>query len=273
MTPDKTAAPPCFYEDPQDLTKSLLFRAVCDNDSKAINQVLNENTEFDINSQINDEETALLIAAKFTCYNAVETLLKRGADVKSRGKHGYQAIHHACSAQGVKVLNALVQKDEDVVNETCNKGWSPLHIAAKQGKLKNVEFLINNGSQLNAVTDAKNSALILALASGHKDVADYLLSQEKIDVNIANSQGVTAFHQAALLNDSNIVMSLVYAGADANVESKKSAKTNKSYTPFQLIKSKEIKNMIDFTSLPGSSASFSTASSLSNPTLSFLATK
>lgn len=52
---------------------------------------------------------------------------------------------------------------------------SPLHWAAKEGRLGIVEMLINRGARVNATNMGDDTPLHLAVAHGHKDVVAVVL--------------------------------------------------------------------------------------------------
>ncbi len=143
-----------------------------------------------------------------------------------------------------------------MVHETCDGGKSALHIAAHKGNIDVAKCLIDHGADINYVTPMGNSALIIALEGGQRNFASYLLSQENIDVNISNFEGATALHRAAILNDCNLIIDLIYAGADAEMA------TNNGDLPIDFTTSIEAENIINFSCLPSSSASITDATHL-----------
>ena len=54
-------------------------------------------------------------------------------------------------------------------------GFSPLHWAAKEGRLIIGEMLINKGARINSTNMGDDTALHLASAHGHRDVVMLLL--------------------------------------------------------------------------------------------------
>ncbi len=72
----------------------------------------------------------------------------------------------------------------------------PLIIAARNGQLKVVEFLLARGADVN-VRDKSNgaTALIVAAREGHLQVVDLLL-KKGADANASDSSGNTAFSEA-----------------------------------------------------------------------------
>jgi len=61
-----------------------------------------------------------------------------------------------------------------------------------------VKWLLDNGAELNALTKSGAPAFSVAANEGSKDTVEYLLEREGIKVNLADDNGCTALHVAAL---------------------------------------------------------------------------
>lgn len=48
-------------------------------------------------------------------------------------------------------------------------------IAANKGKMREVEFLVSHGTDVNAMTNGGCTALMFAAEKGHHDIVDFLL--------------------------------------------------------------------------------------------------
>ena len=55
--------------------------------------------------------------------------------------------------------------------------FPPLHTAAAAGQLEAALFLLDNGAQINRVSDFENTALNMAASDGHKEVVRLLLER------------------------------------------------------------------------------------------------
>lgn len=93
-----------------------------------------------------------------------------------------------------------------------NDGWTALMVAARYGRLSMVNWLIDNGAEMNAVNHRGYSALYLAVHQRHADVVRRLL-RESPDVDRVNSDGMPLIHYA--LPDLEILTLLLDAGANA----------------------------------------------------------
>ena len=81
------------------------------------------------------------------------------------------------------------------VSGTAQGGYSPLMFAARQGDLATTRLLLASGADVNAESGADGSALVIASAAGHEDLA-LLLLDTGADPASADAGGVTALHYA-----------------------------------------------------------------------------
>ena len=75
-------------------------------------------------------------------------------------------------------------------------GMSPLLYAARQGNLEAASALLEGGANVNEPSGSEHTtALVLAIANGHYDLARLLL-EHGADANLANEQGLTPLYAA-----------------------------------------------------------------------------
>jgi len=97
-----------------------------------------------------------------------------------------------------------------------------LIIAARKGRITDVETLLAKGANVNAVTAAGKSSLMGAAIYGNQRVVNLLVS-EGADVNAKDKSGSTALIDAAFSGNVSIVRSLLAKGADPKVKAKNGA--------------------------------------------------
>ncbi len=113
---------------------------------------LDENEQKQLTTaQFEDNDTALIIAAKAGAKDSVDLLLKAGAEIEASDINGSTALH-----------------------------W-----AAQRGHLDVVKLLIANNAEINATGAGKNTALHFAVSSGHADVVATLLDMGA-DITVKN---------------------------------------------------------------------------------------
>lgn len=99
-----------------------------------------------------------------------------------------------------------------------DRGWTPLHIAARKGDLEEVRRLLNEGVDVNQISrghkDTGATALHLAAAGGHIDIMDELLERGcNIDARTRVGCGWTPLHHAAKERNKKAIRFLIENGA------------------------------------------------------------
>ncbi|NXX73815.1 BARD1 protein, partial [Urocolius indicus] len=95
-------------------------------------------------------ETLLHVASIKGDLEAVEQLLKNGADPNVKDHAGWTPLHEACNHGHKEVVELLLQY-KALVNTTGYQNDSPLHDAAKNGHVSIVELLLLHGASRDAV--------------------------------------------------------------------------------------------------------------------------
>ena len=84
-------------------------------------------------------------------------------------------------------------------------GRTPMHLAAKFGRLARVQELIRVGGDPNASDRSMQTPLHYAVRSGHTQVIECLLALPHVDANIMDAAGMTPLHHAAFYGLSSAV--------------------------------------------------------------------
>ncbi len=114
-----------------------------------------------------------------------------------------------------KLMTYGVSINKTDANSLDKYGIPILIKAAESGKLKVVQYLVDNGADIHLRTKFENTALMGASLFGYLDVVEYLISRGA-NINDRNAGGETALMRAAGQRHLEIVKCLLQNGADIN---------------------------------------------------------
>ena len=196
-------------------------------------------------------ETPLMVAARSGYAEVVEQLLARKANPNTHGARGQTALMWAVAEKHsdvVKVLlahNVDIQARSDVWTDVqavpphsilaYNKaiphgGETALMFAARAGDLTSAKLLVAAGANVNDQDAWGVSATVLAVHSGYRDLAEFLL-EKGADPNQA-AAGFTALQEAIMRRDEQLVSALLGHGADPNAPLRTWTPTRRSSKDF-----------------------------------------
>jgi ankyrin repeat protein len=164
--------------------------------------------------------TPLIDCARFGGDEAVQALLKAGADVNARdSRRGQNALMWAAAERHPAVVRLLLAAKADVhtrsrrlqadgfkpmvfagnaaadVQVTSPGGFTALMFAARNGDIEAAQQLIAAGAKLNDASPEYGTPLVMAAAAGHEKLA-LLLLEKGADPNASDAGGVTPLHYA-----------------------------------------------------------------------------
>lgn len=174
----------------------------------------------DPNTTMAEGDTALMTAARTGKVDAVRVLVRRGAQVNVQEKwKGQTALMWAAAANNAATVEALIEAGADVhartkyhtvplsstggfgrrsernSDVTKQSGFEALHFAVRAGALDAVKVILRSGASVHDTTADGTGVLVMAIASTHYTLANFLLEQGA-DAN-ARAQGWTPLHQIA----------------------------------------------------------------------------
>ena len=113
-------------------------------------------------------------AAKSGDVAKLQQLIDSGAKVDELRKgDDATALHVAAYAGKLNAVEALVKAGADVDAHTA-AGYTPLHLAALKGHVDVVDFLLKHGAEIDAISADGDTPLHLAAASGNMEVVQHL---------------------------------------------------------------------------------------------------
>ena len=136
-------------------------------------------SEFDINSKDENGATILHRFTKKGDIAGVKSLLEHEADFNATDNEDRSPLHYAIIHRHKKIAKLLV--NHLTINSSDKNGFTPLHLAALQDDTELIDFLIDNGAEINE-RDAQEGCTPLHIATlyGSKKVFSFSLITEQI---------------------------------------------------------------------------------------------
>lgn len=162
----------------------------------------------------------LSMSVKFIRKNLFEWLFStKFKDISHSDLKGLSPIHYACESGCVSALLICLDNNIDP-NISFNTGWSPLHIAAKNGQSSILRILTSHQQIKINKTDAHGwTALHWAASNMHPNSVRILLRHPEINVNIIDKEGQSPLHWAAKNGLPDVITALLSHG-NINVNSR-----------------------------------------------------
>ena len=108
--------------------------------------------------------------------------------------------------------DTVTVKDRPPVNR--EKGWTPLHVAVRFGRVAFVEALIARGAEVGPLTEKGRTPLAVAAIYGHEKLAQVLINASGAELNLADHEGRTPFDYASDERHIDVLRVLINAGFD-----------------------------------------------------------
>ncbi|MCD4652545.1 ankyrin repeat domain-containing protein [bacterium] len=188
---------------------TLLHRAVYFADVDLIQFLLDKG--LDINAKNLDGQTPLYLIGGKERFNFATYLIEKGAKIDIIINSGRSMLHQSCLWDDLKLLTLFVSKGLDI-NLTDHQGMTPLHLAANLNRRDIVRYLIKQGAK-------GDTLLSLAIRSRRKELFGFLF-ENNADPGLADNNGITPLHYAAMQWDSYYITQLLEINLDSDVRDK-----------------------------------------------------
>lgn len=167
--------------------------------------------------------TPYMVAAANGHDDVIFALSDSDANCDARDNRGDTALIYAIVNNQTKTALGLIEAGAQLEHGFCE---SPITLACENNNFEIVEALIEENVNINIVDSDGNTPLIKAVSCGHNKIA-LLLIKNGADVNAVDSNGYSALYYAfeALEEYSDVVVSLLHAGANPNITDKTACDT------------------------------------------------
>jgi ankyrin repeat protein len=187
-----------------------------------------DSPQIDVDYRLDDDSTALFLAANVGDAKAVEALLAKGASQNLERHDGLLPIHIALKNGRVPVARMLFKHlppelRSNLANAQLSNGLAPIFYAVLDGNIAAIELLMEHNVNLNLPGLHGETPLMMAIRNGEDKVADFLITQiaampPTLDsppslLDIPNEDGETALMIAARLDLFKLAESLIKQGA------------------------------------------------------------
>jgi ankyrin repeat protein len=128
---------------------------------------------------------------------------------------GAEEIHDAVKKGDLAAVQAILDARPDSLKAVNERGYTPLHVAAFEGRLKIASLLIEKGADFEAKNPTGFTPLFLAIL-GQKPEAVRLLLENGADVNAQTRFQTTPLFSATESGNAQVIRLLIDRGADVN---------------------------------------------------------
>ena len=182
-----------------------LLKAIRQKDAEAVHEIVQLRVDLEPASGLHDVNKPLAYAAAYGNLEIVKLLTEAGADLNGQVAYGDPPLIKADEHENDDITEYLIRQGANV-NLPNVYGVTPFIGLCGQGKLELVKLAAKHGGDANAKFDAtlgegtgkKNfSAFEAAVAYGHRDVVEFLLSAGA-DLSARDYKGRTALELAEL---------------------------------------------------------------------------
>ncbi|RDD41570.1 Transient receptor potential cation channel subfamily A member 1 [Trichoplax sp. H2] len=174
-----------------------------------------------INSVCQDSRTPLHLATFRCCNEIVSALLLANADITNPAVRGRTPLHYAATRKNYEgfmlILNRAKQLGINVIEHCDKENVSTLHIAVDGSCLEIVQRCIDEGADVNAMTNELLTPLHYAATSGNVDIAKLLVDNGAL-IDTRDNFEMTSLHKAACADHPEMMKYLISQGANIDVE-------------------------------------------------------
>ncbi len=143
-------------------------------------------------------KTALHYAAEKGFSEITKLLLAKNANANIKNNADTLPLHYTALNGHSNTTKLLIPHTTNI--DALNIDGSPLHLACRRGHINIVKLLVVKGAKINIRENTKRNpgrtALLCAVENGHLNIVDFLLTQNKVNIELTDSRGNNGAHLA-----------------------------------------------------------------------------
>lgn len=185
----------------------------------------------DVNAKIDDGSSIMHWAAYGGNIEIFKYLESKGIDANIKDKDGSPPLFWAASGKRQEMVKYLIGEKKSDINQSDNKGNTPLSSAIQAGSLEISQYLLEKGANINQKLEDNKTLLMFAAQANNPDLIQ-LLIDKGCDVNAFDDFGSTALINACGHGNFESVKALIKNSAKLNPGlCKRETCTNSGHTP------------------------------------------
>jgi ankyrin repeat protein len=153
-------------------------------------------------------------------YTIIRSLVRRGANVHTRGSHGLTALAAAAHENDAAFVEELLNRGataEARISIGWVVDWTAMHCAAEASSSRAIDVLLAHGADVDARSRLGQTPLSISVARGDAMIARQLASAGA-NIEAADTNGETVLMHAVQNNDLELVKTLLACGADIHAQ-------------------------------------------------------
>ncbi|ESR33743.1 hypothetical protein CICLE_v10006527mg [Citrus x clementina] len=180
---------------------TALHEAVCHQNVDVVEILTKEDPDYPYSAN-NYGKTPLYMAAESRSSNMVLALLENRTSVSHEGPNGKTALHAAAMRSYAvdAALSKLLEIKKNLIKETDQYGWTPIHYAAYYGNYGTVNLLLETDQSASNIADKdrKMTALHLAAGKGDARIVEAIISKNPECYELVDNRGWNFLHYAVV---------------------------------------------------------------------------
>ncbi|MEJ1517900.1 ankyrin repeat domain-containing protein [Bacillus cereus] len=228
--------------------KNALYVAIDNGNTKGVKVLLDYGFDPNVDAIFGSHDRPIILASQKRNLSIVKLLIEHGADVNVINSKQFSPLRNAIFYKNLEMVRYLINKGADVNTKTIfgkalrmalilkeeniaklliehgafilnisNEGKSALHIAASNGQLDMLKYLVDLEPNIHLQCHKKETILMCGCRNGEYEIVQYLLSLGA-KVNCENAWGETSLLLALKSGNLKIVKSLLEHGASLEKE-------------------------------------------------------